>query len=230
MLVVLGALGVVTLLVSAFGPSGARPVLPVAPTTGLITAGRPQPVLVATVGNLRVRLPVAQDAVSAIGFHASQTGGLALKPLGRQINEGLLARLWHKISGSSRRGPAWFQLGGGGPGPGTAVLDVGAAAGTDVYAPVDGTVVAITETVIDGSRVGSEVDVRPTAAPSVIVAVRHVQPDPALTVGSAVFAGSSRLGAVVDVAKVERQALAAHTNDAGDNVEIEAHAASTSLP
>ena len=191
--------------------------------------GTPQPEPVATVSNLRIQLPVAQDAVTAIGFHGSPTGALTLKPLGQQINEGLLARLWHTISGSSKQARPWYQLAGG-SGPGTAVLDVGAAPGTDVYAPVDGTIAAINDTILNGSRHGSRIDVRPTSAPSVIVSIDHVEPDPALAVGSAVLAGSSKLGAVVDIALVERQTLAKHTNDRGDNVAIEVHPAPSSLP
>lgn len=229
MLVVVSAFAVVTLILTAFGSPGSQPAVTVTSGAIELPAGRPQPEPVATVGNLRIQLPVAQDAVTAIGFHASTSGGLTLKPLGRQINEGLLARLWHKISGSSKRARAWYQVGGG-SGPGTAVLDVGATPGTDVYAPVDGTIASISDTILNGSRHGSRIDIRPTAAPSVIVTLTHVEPDPALVVGSAVLAGSSKLGAVAEIAQVERQALARHTNDHGDNVAVEVHPAPASLP
>ena len=228
MLVVVGALAVVTLILTAFGSPGSEPV-PNATSGTLLPAGRPQPEPVATVSNLRIQLPVAQDAVTAIGFHASTSGALTLKPLGRQINEGLLARLWHKISGSSRPARAWYELAGG-SGPRTAVLDVGAAPGTDVYAPVDGTISSISDTILNGARHGSRIDIRPTAAPSVIVTLAHVEPDPALAVGSAILAGSSKLGAVADIAEVERQTLAQHTNDNGDNVAIEVHPAPAAFP
>lgn len=228
-LVVVGAFAVVTLLLTAFGSSGSEPSpTVVAPATSL-PPGTPQVEKVATVSNLGIQLPVAQDAVTTIGFHASTAGGLALKPLGRQINEGLLARLWHKISGSSKQARAWYQLGGG-SGPGTAVLDVGAAPGTKVYAPVDGTVVSISDTILNGSRHGSRIDIRPSDVPSVIVSLTHVEPDPALAVGTPVNAGTTKIGTVADIALVERQALAKHTNDNGDNVALEVHPAPASLP
>lgn len=229
MLAVVGAFGVVTLILTAFGSTGPQPVSTVTVSTLSLPAGTPQPESVATVSNLAVQLPVAQDAVTAIGFHASTTDALALRPLGRQINEGLLARLWHKISGSAKHARPWYQLGGG-SGPGTAVLDVGASPGTFVYAPVDGTIASISDTVLNGSRHGSRIDIRPTAVPSVIVSLTHVDPDPALTVGAPVRARTSKIGIVADVAQVERQALARHTNDAGDNVAIEVHPAPASLP
>ena len=96
---------------------------------------------------------------------------MELEPVGRQANEGLLARLWRRIAGSSQDGPVWYQLEGG---PGTEVLDVGAAPGTDVYSPVDGTVVSISDFVIDGKAYGSRIDVRPSAAPSLIVTLSHL--------------------------------------------------------
>lgn len=225
----LGALGVVTLVLTAFGSPGSRPAVAVVPGAAVLPAGRPQPQGVAAVGNLQVQLPIAQSAVTAIGFHGAAAPALSLKPLGRQINEGLLARLWHKISGSPKHGPAWFQLGGA-AGAGTEVLDVGAAPGTDVYAPVTGTIAAITPTILDGRRHGSRIDIRPTDSPSVVLSLTHVLPDPALAVGSQVGAGSSKLGVVVDIAKVERQALAAHTNDAGDNVALQVQPGPSALP
>lgn len=218
----------ITLILTAFGSSTSEPTTTVTQASTL-PDGTPQPEKVATVGNLTIQLPVAQDAVTAIGFHASTANGLALKPLGRQINEGLLARLWHKISGSSKKARAWYQLGGG-SGPGTAVLDVGAAPGTKVFAPVDGTIVSISDTILNGSRHGSRIDIRPTDVPSVIVSLAHVEPDPALAVGSAVSVGSTKVGSVAEIAQIERQALARHTNDNGDNVAVEVHPAPASLP
>ena len=121
----------------------------------------------------------------------------------------------------------WIQLDGG---TGTDVMDVGAVPGTDVYSPVAGTVVSISDFVIDGKRYGSRIDVRPSSAPSLIVSLSHVEPDPALTVGSPVLASSSKLGTVVDVAAVERQSLAKHAGARGNNVAIEVHPAAGSLP
>ncbi len=231
MLLVVGAFAIVTLVLTAFGSSGSQP--PVATVTaGALTSpsgSTPRPESVATVSNLSLKLPIAQDAVTAIGFHASTTAALSLKPLGRQINEGMLARLWHRISGSSKSARAWYQLPGG-SGSGTGVLDVGAAPGTFVYAPVDGTIASISDTILSGSRHGSRIDIRPTGAPSVILSIMHVEPDPTLAVGSAVNAGSTKIGVVADIAQVERQALARHTNDNGDNVAIEVHQAPASLP
>lgn len=228
-LLFLGALASVTLLLTVFGTSSKAPA-PIAPTTpSVFPSGTPAPQPLATVGNLIIRLPVAADSVTAIGFHGSATGALTLQPLGQQANEGLLARLWHRIAGTPKHGPAWFQLGGE-AGPGTGVLDVGALPGTDVYSPVNGTVAAITDYIVSGKRHGARIDIRPTSAPSIVLSLTHLDPDPSLAVGSSVLAGTSKVGAIIDISTVERQALASHTNDAGDNVAMEVHSAPTSLP
>ena len=80
--------------------------------------------------------------MTAIGYHGASDGALALTPLGTQANEGLLKRLLHKVVGGGTGKPRWYLLPGG-QGPSTSALDVGAAPGTDVYAPVDGTIVGI---------------------------------------------------------------------------------------
>ena len=214
-------------MLTAFGSSSPNRVAATVDLAPVASGVPPEPQILATVSNLQIRLPIAAEAVTAIGFHGSDAGAMELDPVGRQANEGLLARLWRRIAGSSNDGPVWYQLEGG---PGTEVLAVGAAPGTDVYSPVDGTVVSISDYVIDGKAYGSRIDVRPTAAPSLIVTLIHLQPDPSLAVGSPVLASSSKLGSVVDVAAVERQALAKHARARGNNVSIDVHPAAGSLP
>ena len=157
---------------------------------------------------------------------ASGDGALPLTPLGRQGNEGALARLAHKIFGGGGGGFVYFQLSGGE----TAALDVGALPGTDVYAPVDGTIVGISDYILDGRPYGSRIDIQPSAAPSLVVSLTHLSPDPALTVGSTIAASSTKVGRVVDLSGVETQALSRYTQDAGNHVAIELRAAANLLP
>ncbi len=78
------------------------------------------------------------------------------------------------------------------PGPATSALDVGAAPGTDVYSPVDGTIVGIDDVMLNGRTYGSRIDIQPTGAPSLVVGVSHVRVDPSLAVGSPVTAAGSQ--------------------------------------
>jgi hypothetical protein len=98
---------------------------------------------------------------------------------------------------------------------------VGAAPGTDVYAPVDGTIAGITDFVLNGDTRGKRIDIRPLSAPALIVSVTRLRADPVLTVGAPVTAGSTRLGAVLDLSGLERQALARFTQDAGNHMTLQ---------
>ena len=222
-LIVLAAIGLPIVLLSAFGGSGAVTQLAPANAAPILPAGPPTPEIVARTGTLQLQLPVSQSRVTAIGYQGGSDGSLALSPLGTQANEGVVKRLLHAIVGGSAGRPRWYQLPGG-EGPGMSALQVGAATGTDVYSPADGTVVAISPMVMNGQQFGSRIDIQPTAAPSLVVSVSHVRTDPALVVGSPVSAGGTKLGSVIDVARVEREALARYTNDAGNHVVVEVHA------
>ena len=98
-----------------------------------------------------------------------------------------------------------------------------------MYSPVDGTVVAIDDVILNGRAYGSRIDIQPSGAPSLVVSVSHVRVDPSLVVGSPLTAGGSKLGAVVDFSSAERQALAHYTNDSGNHVVVEVHPSATLL-
>jgi hypothetical protein len=221
MVVVLVVLVVV--LLSAFGGAAAPPqqTIPVS-ASRLVPAGPPTLEVVAKVGALHLQLPVSQSRLTAIGYQGGTEGAIALDPIGNQANQGLLQRLARKLVGASTAGPRWYQLPGG-VGPSTSALDVGAAAGTDVYSPVDGTVIGIDPVVIDGRRLGSEIEIQPSSSASLVVSISHVRADPAIAVGSPVTSGASRLGSMVDFASAEHQALARYTNDSGNHVVVEVH-------
>lgn len=222
-LTLVAAVGLVTLLITAFGPNGASTVarsVP-APANRLLPSGPPDPLVVATLGALRMQLPIEQKRVTAIGYHGGDDGALALRPLGRRGNQGVIARLVERIFGTSDSTLVWYQLRGG-QGPSTSALDVGAAPGTDVYSPVDGTVAGITKYVINAGEYGVRIDIRPLSSPALVVSVTRLRADPALKVGSSVAAGSTRLGVVLDLSRLERQALARYTQDAGNHITLEA--------
>jgi hypothetical protein len=192
----------------------------------LLPAGPPRPLIVAMQGTLRIQLPVNERKVTAIGYHGAGEDALALDPLGRQANEGLFSRVFHRIFGGGGGGVAYYQLGGG-DGPSTGSLNVGAAPGTDVYSPITGTIVGLRQYVLDGKAYGAVIDIQPSDEPSVVVTVTHLRADPSLTVGAPVSSGTSRIGAVVDLSQVERLALARYTQDAGNQVAISVHTATT---
>jgi hypothetical protein len=216
LLTLLAIVLVVALALTAFGGSSrSLQRLPVA-NLAATAQTKPFPQVLAVHGAVRLQMPISQSSYTAIGFHSAGDGSLALSPLGHQGNEGLLQRLVHKVFGGGGGNPVWYQLDHGTP----SVLDVGAAPGTSVYAPVDGTVVGITPYVVAGHRYGARVDIQPQNAPSLVVSLTQLRADPSLSVGTNVVSGATRLGAVVDLAQVERQALARYTNDEGNHVSV----------
>ena len=218
LLTVLVVVLVVALALTAFGGGrgAARGVVGLSVArTGAPT--QPYPQIVAVRGPVRLQMPVTQSETTAIGFHSASDGALTLSPLGRQGNEGVVQRVFHAIFGGSGGHPVWYRLGGGS----LSALDVGAAPGTDVYAPVDGTVVGIAPFVVAGKRFGSQVDIQPQNAPSLMVTLTQLRTDAALRVGDDVVSGRTKVGAVAGLSRVEHQALARYTNDAGDHVSIE---------
>lgn len=226
LLTLIAAVSVVTAALTAFDNGRTErtaALTPVSPVR-LLPAGRPEPFVIAKLNGLRLQLPVAAERVTAIGYQGAGDGALALEPVGRRGNQGWLGRAVHRIFGGGGSGPVWYSLGGGGGAP-TSGLDVGAASGTDVYAPVDGTVVGLTPLIIDNQVFGSRIDVQPATAPSVVVSLMHVRAVPGLNVGDTVTASVTRIGTLIDFSRVERQALARYTNDAGNHVALEVHPA-----
>lgn len=218
---------VVTLFLTAFGSTGTdgSPVS-FAHSKRLNPAPPPTPQVLATRGPVRLQLPISNDRVTAIGYHAAASGSLALDPVGSRANEGLAKRIVRRLFGGGGRGIRYYQLGGRG-GPSTGVLNVGAPSGTDVYSPVDGTVVGLAKHVVSGRKYGVRIDIQPTDAPSLVVSITHLRADPALAIGDAVAASRSKIGTVIDFSKVEQQALARYTQDAGNHVAIEVQPAAT---
>lgn len=227
-LIVVATVCLVTLVLTAFGTGAPTRVsfTGPAPAGRLLPAGPPRPQVVAMQDSLRIQLPVNQSRITAIGYHASGTGTLALQPVGTQANAGLVGRLMHKLFGESGSDLRYYLLDGG-VGPQTGGLDVGAPAETDVYAPVDGSVIAVSDQVINGRPYGVRIDIQPSGNPGVVVSLENLRADPALTVGSTVIAGTTKIGRIIDLSKVERAGLARYTQDNGQHVHIEVHPATS---
>ena len=226
-LTVVSAVLVATLLLTAFGDGPAPRAAEVAAVPRAAGAsGLPAAQVVARQGPLRIQMPIAQSKVTAVGYHGAGEGALRLQPMGRRGNQGVLGRLRDRLFGAGDDSLVWYQLSGGG-GPETSSLAVGAAPGTDVFAPVDGIVIGIRDLVIDRGRHGVRVDIQPANAPSLVVSVSRLRPDPGLTVGLAISSAKTRIGTVLDFSRVERQALARFTQDAGNHVSIEVRPATT---
>ena len=121
MLALCGLAFLIVLALAAFRP-GSSPVVGIgspASASRLLPAGPPRPLIVAMRGTLRIQLPVNERNVTAIGYHGAGEDALALDPLGRQANEGLFSRMFHRIFGGGGGGVAttsWAAATGPRPG------------------------------------------------------------------------------------------------------------------
>jgi hypothetical protein len=71
------------------------------------------------------------------------------------------------------------------------------------------------------------VELRPSSAPSLVVSIQNVQPDPELSVGANIAAGASKLGVVTNISRHEQQALAKYAAESGNNVALQVYPSAT---
>jgi murein DD-endopeptidase MepM/ murein hydrolase activator NlpD len=182
--------------------------------------------VIALHDTLRMQLPINQGRVTAIGYHAAGQRALELEPVGSQANAGIFGRLVQRITGGDSSGVRYYLLAGG-TGVRTGGLDVGAPVGTDVYAPADGTLIAISDRIVNGKEYGKRIEIQPAGNPGVVIALTNLEIDPALSVGSTVVAARTKLGRLLDLSTVEQAGLARYTHDKGHHVHLEVHPAAS---
>ena len=79
----------------------------------LLETGRPKLLEIAHQGDLAIQLPVSQQSVTALAYHGANTFALPLEPAGRQVNQGILSRIYHRLVGDDQSGVTYYQLTGG---------------------------------------------------------------------------------------------------------------------
>jgi len=219
---------VVTIIATALrsGSSENSPaaIASVVPSSQLAPNAPPAPLGMATApGNLVLDVPISHRRITAIVHHGVGTSNVVpLVPLGSQRNAGVLNTIAKMLTGApdGGGGPSYY-VDASGQGQSTGSVDVGAAAGTNVYSPVDGKVVSIQPYVIAGTTHGSVIEIQPTSTPADVVSLTNLTAVPGLAVGSPVLAAKTRLGSIVDLSKVLSQEMAKYTSDAGNHVHIQ---------
>lgn len=187
-------------------------------------AGAPAPQTIAEAvvdegsAGLRLQLPIRREAVTAIGFGPrNQRGVMELDPTGTRANTSWIRHVLDRFLATTPPGELpWYQLDDGRVGMAT----IGAAPGTEVYAPIDGTVQAITAYEIDGAARGMVVQLQPVGDPQTVVILRNLDADVELRVGDPVQQSATRLGTVRDMEGVVASPLADVTHDSGSGVDL----------
>ena len=177
----------------------------------------PDTVLAETLG-IEVSTPVRPENLTGLGYHPNGDNFLKLRPRGEDLSGSPLLRLLG--AGGTPEGIRYYVMDRAGrAGPGTGALDVGAKAGTKVYAPVSGVVTAIRP---DSTLQNASVfEIKPAGHTDVRFYVSLVQ-DPSSDVGpgSPVTAGTTLLGAVADSAAVLDPQLSSYTEGPGNHVTV----------
>jgi len=174
------------------------------PGTPLPLASAPQHEVLATAPLVSIALPINAQAVTAVAFRSiPDPAAVELTPVGP---------MQHHDEGST--GSALPDL----------ELDVGAAAGTVVYSPVDGQIIGVYDNIVQGQVQGYRVIIAPQSAPGIAVSVSHLYAPTGTApphVGSAVISGTTPIGRVIDLSSIETQNISQFTGDAGNHVAIE---------
>jgi hypothetical protein len=188
--------------------------------TGHILAGPPHPTTLARADDVTLQLPIARARVVAIGYFAiGDSRGLNLTPVGRQANVSFFSRVLRKFFDTDTASRLHYFLIDAERS--TNAVSVGAAVGTDVYATISGTVVAISENTIDDTAQGSIVEIQPLGDAQTVVTMSDIDVDDDLAVGKTVSAGVTLIGYVRSMSQVHEQPMSPYTHGPADDVQIQ---------
>lgn len=229
-----GAIGALVLLVTVVAWLSGEDVEPVGAPTVMTSApvhtGRPQPLALASIegtcpaasdlcDKLTLKVPIARKGITAIGYQAMRDPHvLTLDPEGTRGNVSSVQRIFRRFLATEQPSKLRYFMIDDGAKPNIATI--GAFPGSAVYAPVSGTVIAISDYVINDKAAGSVVQVQPLGDAETIVVLRNLDPDARLAVGQTVSVGTTLLGTVRDLSEVRDQPLARFTHDSGSGLEM----------
>lgn len=177
-------------------------------------------VVVATLGEVDLLLPVSLEATTAIGYHpVDSADSVAFAPQGERVSGGGLSeRLADIFAGGG--GLKYYLLDGDGTDASpTGALDVGAVPGAEVFSPVDGKVTGLQRVTISGKYEDVEVQIQVADDPTLLLVLSHLA-HPGVHVGDTVTQGESLIGRVRAYPAAIDQELSGYTSDAGDHVQI----------
>ena len=176
-------------------------------------------VVLAEVAGVYISSPVRPENLTGLGYHPEGESLVQMSPRGRNLSGNPMSRLFMADS-TPEKIQYYLMDPAGRPGPRTGALDVGAEAGTTVYAPVTGTVMAVRPDPVlqEGGKV---VEMKPADNPDIRITVSLVQGiNGELGPRSPVTAGITELGRVADSRKVLNPQLASYTSGSGNHVTV----------
>lgn len=166
-----------------------------------------------------ISTPIRPEDVTGLGYHPEGESLVEISPRGKNLSANAVTGLF---AGSSTAEKIQYYVmdSASRQGPNTGALDIGAEAGTKVYAPVTGVVTAIRPDPVL-QKDASVVEIKPADDPNMRVSVSLVQGlSDGLGPKSPVTAGTTELGSVADSAQVLNPQLASYTSDTGNHVTV----------
>ena len=200
------------LAVLAGTPKAAERTVPIDPGNAA-----PDTVL-AEAADVEISTPIRPESLTGLGYHPEGESLVEMAPHGENLSANPLIGLF--ADGSTPEDIHYHVMDAAGrTGPRTGALDVGARAGTMVYAPVTGMITAIRpDPMVPGANV---VEIKPDANTNVRVTVSLVQStEDSAGVTTRVTAGMTELGSVADSAQILDPQLSSYTSDAGNHVTV----------
>jgi hypothetical protein len=174
--------------------------------------------VLAEAGDIEISTPIRPASLTGLGYHPEGGSLLEMTPRGENLSANPLLRIFE--GGETPENIHYYMMEPAGrEGPRTGALDVGAAAGTTIYAPVTGTVTAIRpDPMVPNANV---VEIKPAEDPGVRVVVSLARGEEGgAGVNAPVTAGMTEIGSVADSAKILDPQLSSYTKDAGNHVTV----------
>lgn len=181
-------------------------------------------ILLAQAGKIKIYLPFPAEELTLVAFHQAMKDDVKeLSPMGRERKKVLPSRAYNEVrSHFSTSDPMVYikLLRPGRPGNSNRAIDIGASAGTKVYAPVSGKVIKAEDYSLYGKYKDSMLTICPDAWPEVEVTIYHLQ-GVVVKPGQRLIEGQNEIGKIRDVSVYFKSQLSDYTNDAGNHVHIQ---------
>ncbi|OFW56750.1 MAG: hypothetical protein A2133_12270 [Actinobacteria bacterium RBG_16_64_13] len=189
------------------------------PSAPVAVLGEEHPAF-ARLGDRNLLLPVDASDATIIAYQSlSDERAVALTPIGDQANANSVIRFFRGIFSSDP--PIRYYLLKSSEGEGTTSVLVGAPAGSPVFAPISGVVIAVKEYMLYGKHTDVQIDIRPEKTSGITVTLLFVS-DPVVSIGDIVTAGKTQLGNVRECPQELAENLAVYTHDSGSHVYLQA--------
>jgi murein DD-endopeptidase MepM/ murein hydrolase activator NlpD len=166
-------------------------------------------------------LPVpARDATIIAYRPLSDERAYSLLPIGRQINSGVVSRGLERVFSDEDSVRYYLIKSKGRGGAATVGVDIGAAPGTPITAPISGQVSGVKTYQLYGKYEDVQIDIRPDGLSGVEISLLFVE-EPVVSIGQTVVAGKTQLGKVRAPQGDLGEQLSQLTRDSGGHVHLQ---------